>query len=76
MFEVKVLGGFESAHYLRGYKGNKTVNNGDYFWFKQTFNKNTGDTGFLALCDYDANGTVNNGDYFQFKKRFGVIYSY
>ena len=64
-------------HRLYGdYDGNKTVNNGDYFWFKQTFNKNTGDTGFLALCDYDANGTVNNGDYFQFKKRFGVIYSY
>jgi len=64
-------------HRLYGdYDGNKTVNNGDYFWFKQTFNKNTGDTGFLDLCDYDANGTVNNGDYFQFKKRFGDVYTY
>ncbi len=64
-------------HRLYGdYDGNKTVNNGDYFWFKQTFNKSVGTTGFLDLCDYDANGTVNNGDYFQFKKRFGVVYSY
>jgi len=64
-------------HRLYGdYDGNKTVNNGDYFWFKQTFNKSVGETGFLDLCDYDANGTVNNGDYFQFKKRFGVIYTY
>ncbi len=64
-------------HRLYGdYDGNRTINNGDYFWFKQTFGKNTGDTGFLALCDYDGNGTVNNGDYFQFKKRFGVVYTY
>ncbi|GEM_PF-969887 len=73
------LGGNFSQRFHRlygDYDGNKTVNNGDYFWFKQTFNKNTGDTGFLDLCDYDANGTVNNGDYFQFKKRFGVVYTY
>ena len=64
-------------HRLYGdYDGNKTVNNADYFWFKQTFNKSRGETGFLDLYDYDGNGTINNGDYFQFKKRFGVIYSY
>ncbi len=64
-------------HRLYGdYDGNKTVNNADYFWFKQTFNKNRGETGFLDLFDYDDNGTVNNGDYFQFKKRFGVVYTY
>ena len=64
-------------HRLYGdYDGNKTVNNGDYFWFKQTFNKSVGETGFLDLYDYDGNGTINNGDYFQFKKRFGVMYTY
>ncbi len=73
------LGGNFSQRFHRlygDYDGNKTVNNGDYFWFKQTFGKSVGTTGFLDLCDYDANGTVNNGDYFQFKKRFGVVYSY
>ncbi len=64
-------------HRLYGdYDGNKTVNNGDYFWFKQTFGKSVGETGFLDLFDYDANGTINNGDYFQFKQRFGIIYAY
>jgi len=73
-----LVGSFSQRfHRLYGdYDGNKTVNNADYFWFKQTFNKSLGETGFLDLFDYDGNGTVNNGDYFQFKKRVGVIYTY
>ncbi len=73
-----LVGSFSQRfHRLYGdYDGNKTVNNADYFWFKQTFNKSVGATGFLDPFDYDNNGTVNNGDYFQFKQRFGVIYTY
>jgi uncharacterized repeat protein (TIGR03803 family) len=51
--------------------GNGTVNNADYFQFKNAFGKSSGSPGYNPIFDYDANGIVNNADYFQFKERFG-----
>jgi uncharacterized repeat protein (TIGR03803 family) len=51
--------------------GNGTVNNADYFQFKNAYAKSSGSPGYNPIFDYDANGIVNNADYFQFKARYG-----
>ena len=52
--------------------GDGAVNNTDFFKFKSTFGRSTGDPSFITAFDYNADGVINNTDFFQFKKRFGV----
>jgi len=64
-------------HRLFGdFDGNMTVNNADYFKFKSTYGRSSGDVLYLRLFDYDDNGVINNSDYFQFKRRYGWVFNY
>jgi hypothetical protein len=52
--------------------GDRTVDNADFFLFKQTFLRPAGDPMYLDYFDYDGNDTIDNADFFQFKLRFGT----
>jgi hypothetical protein len=52
--------------------GDRRVDNADFFLFRGTFGRATGDPMYLAYFDANGDGRVDNADFFQLRARFGT----
>jgi hypothetical protein len=52
--------------------GDRRVDNADFFLFRSTFGRATGDPLYLAYFDVNGDGRVDNADFFQLRARFGT----
>jgi hypothetical protein len=52
--------------------GDRRVDNADFFLFRSTFGRATGDPLFLDFLDANGDGRVDNADFFQLRARFGT----
>jgi hypothetical protein len=52
--------------------GDGRVDNADFFLFRGTFGRSTGDPLYLAYFDANNDGRVDNADFFQLRARFGM----
>ena len=53
------------------YNGNGLVDINDYFGFRESYGKSSGDTGYLAEFDHDGDDQVGIADYLVFRSSFG-----
>jgi hypothetical protein len=53
--------------------GDRRVDNADFFLFRGTFGRATGDPSYLAYFDFNGDGRVDNADFFQLRSRFGTV---